>query len=207
MIEYIRGRLAELEPTQAVVEAAGVGYLLNISLGTYTALRSKGVGGEVLAYVSEVLREDAHLLFGFATRTERTLFTHLTSVSGVGGGTARTVLSAFSPAELASIIASEDVRALRSVKGIGPKAAQRIIVDLKDKTDVLCATAAEGGAAGPAASAAVHSPLVDEAVAALTTLGFPPAQAMKAAREAAGAGEALAVDQIIKGALALLRGC
>src|SRR5574344_1392897 len=130
MIEYIKGELTELTPALATIEAAGVGFGLNISLITYTAIQGKK---DVKLYVYEAIREDAHLLYGFATKQERELFTLLVSVNGVGGQTARMILSAFTPAELAGIIQNEDVRSLKSVKGIGPKAAQRIILDLRDK--------------------------------------------------------------------------
>ena len=130
MIEYIRGIVDEVTPTQAVIEASGVGYALSISLNTYTAIQNKK---EARLFVYEVIREDAYLLFGFATRIERDLFALLLSVSGVGGQTARMILSAFTPADLANIVQTEDARSLKSVKGIGPKAAQRIIVELKDK--------------------------------------------------------------------------
>ena len=130
MIEYIKGTVDEITPTKAILEASGIGYALNISLNTYTAIQNKK---EAKLYVYEVIREDAYLLFGFATRIERDLFELLLGVSGIGGQTARMVLSAFTPADLANIVQTEDVRSLKGVKGIGPKAAQRIIVDLKDK--------------------------------------------------------------------------
>ena len=130
MIEYIHGELTELVPTQAVIEAGGVGDGLNISLTTYDSLKDKK---EAKLYVYESIREDAYVLWGFASREEREMFVALLSVSGVGGNTARTILSAFAPAELRTVVANEDSRALKSVKGIGLKTAQRIIVDLKDK--------------------------------------------------------------------------
>ena len=134
MIEYIRGIIDELTPTEAVLEANGVGYKLAISLNTYSALQGKN-GARLYAY--ESIREDAYQLFGFATKREREIFELLISISGVGGQTARTILSAYSPAELASIISNEQANMLKSVKGIGPKAAQRIIVELKDKISPL----------------------------------------------------------------------
>ena len=132
MIEYIRGELTELTPAMAVVEAAGVGYALNISLNTYTGIQGKK---EVKLYVHEALqtggRDDSYTLFGFASKQERDLYRLLITVSGVGGNTARMILSSLSPSELCNAIANGDERLLKGVKGIGLKTAQRIIVDLK----------------------------------------------------------------------------
>ena len=130
MIEYIRGILDELTPTQATIEAHGVGYILNISLNTYTALQGKS---EARLFVYESIREDAWTLYGFATKQERELFLMLISVSGVGGNTARTMLSSFSAPELAGLIMDGNERMLKTVKGLGAKTAQRIIVELRDK--------------------------------------------------------------------------
>ena len=134
MIEYIKGELTELTPTLAVVEAAGVGYALNISLNTYTGIQGKK---EAKLYVHEVLiaggRDDSFTLYGFATRQERELYRMLISVSGVGANTARMMLSSMSPAELCDAIANGNEKLIKSVKGIGLKTAQRVIVDLKDK--------------------------------------------------------------------------
>ena len=132
MIDYIHGELTELNPTYAVLEAAGVGYEVNISLPTYSAL----VGQEtksVKLYVTEIIREDTHDLFGFFSKGERELFLMLMTVSGIGANTARMILSAYSAAEIRQIIATGNARALGQIKGLGPKTAQRIIVDLKDK--------------------------------------------------------------------------
>ena len=137
MITYIKGSIAELTPTEVVIEAAGVGYSIAISLNTFAALQGKE---SARVYVTEVIREDAHLLFGFYSKQERTLFEALTSVNGIGGQTARMVLSAFSPAELTEIIQGEQTAMLKSVKGIGPKAAARIVLDLRDKIGNLLST-------------------------------------------------------------------
>ena len=134
MIEYIRGILDELTPTQATIEAHGVGYLLNISLNSYTALQGKS---EARLFVYESIREDTWTLFGFATKQERELFLLLISVSGVGGNTARTMLSSFSAPELATLIMDGNERMLKTVKGLGAKTAQRIIVELRDKVASL----------------------------------------------------------------------
>lgn len=200
MIEYIRGEVAELTPTMAVIEAHGVGYALAITLQTYSALQGKKLA---LLYAYEVIREDAHLLYGFSTRRERECFELLISVSGIGGQTARMLLSAFSPAELATFVRDENASMIKSVKGIGPKAAQRIIVDLKDKMPIdmtLGGTSAESQAVEVAASPEV----VKEAVAALTMLGFAPAPTQKVVMKIVMADASLPVEQIIKQALKML---
>lgn len=201
MIEYIRGIVDELTPTQAIIEAkSGVGYALSISLNTYTAIQNKN---EVRLFVYEVIREDAYLLFGFATRTERELFELLISISGVGGQTARMILSAFTPADLANIVQSEDVRSLKSVKGIGPKAAQRIIVELKDKiANFMGSGTASQTAEG--ANVTVSSPVVDEAVQALAVLGFSPAPTQKVVMQIVKDDPSIPVEGIIKKALKML---
>ncbi len=198
MIEYIRGIVDELTPTQAVIEAHGVGYALLITLNTYTAIQGKG---EVRLFVYESIREDAYQLYGFHTRQEREIFALLLGVSGVGGQTARMVLSAFTPADIAGIVQNEDVRALKSVKGIGPKAAQRIIVDLSDKMNILLSNA--GGTASTAAGAATPADreAVEEAVQALSVLGFPPAAAQKSVLEILKEQPGAAVELLIKEAL------
>lgn len=199
MIEYIHGELAELFPTMAVVEAAGVGYGLNISLTTYDLLKGKK---DVRLYVYESIREDAYVLWGFASREEREVFEALLSVSGVGGNTARTILSAFAPGELRNVVANEDSRALKSVKGIGLKTAQRIIVDLKDK--LAAGDTATSGSLG-AGERSARQENADEALGALATLGYPAPLAQKAVNAIlkADAGE-IAVEEIIKRALKML---
>ncbi|MGN0069896.1 MAG: Holliday junction branch migration protein RuvA [Prevotella sp.] len=201
MIEYIRGTLAELTPAMAVVEAAGVGYALNISLNTYTAIQGKE---EVKLLVHEALvtggRDDSFTLYGFATRQERELYRLLISVSGVGSNTARMILSSSSPAELCAAISSGNERLLKTMKGIGLKTAQRIIVDLKDKIVSLGITE-ELPMAGASAAAAVDTEIRDEAVSALTMLGFSPAPSAKIVTAIMQEQPELPVEQVVKLAL------
>ena len=197
MIEYIRGTLEELTPALAIVDCQGVGYGLNISLGTFSAIQGKK---EVKLFVYEVIREDAYILWGFATKSERELFLQLTSVSGIGAAMARMVLSAFSPSELVEIISTGNDRALKGVKGIGPKAAQRIIVDLRDK--ILGLDITPTNTQGSAAD--INKEVQQEAVAALTMLGFSPAPSAKVANKLLSEEADLPVEQIIKRALKLL---
>lgn len=197
MIEFIRGTIDDLIPTKVVLETGGVGYALNISLNTYSAIQNKK---EAKLYVFEVIREDAYTLFGFASRIERDLFELLLSVSGVGGQTARMILSAFTPADLANIVQTEDVRSLKSVKGIGPKAAQRIIVDLKDKMNGFVGTGSEG----QTKETPVNSPLIEEALQALTVLGFSPAPTQKIVMQIVKEEPSIPVEGIIKKALKML---
>ena len=167
MIDYIKGELTELTPAIAVVEAAGVGYAMNISLNTFTAIQGKK---EVKLYVHEAIREDAHVLFGFAAKKEREMFLLLITVSGVGPNTARMVLSSMSPAELCNSISTGNERMIKSIKGIGLKTAQRIIVDLRDKIVTLGIT--QEIPAGGSIEQPVNNQVKDEAVSALTMLGF-----------------------------------
>lgn len=197
MIEYLRGELAELSPATAVIDCNGVGYLASISLNTYSAIQGKK---SCKLYIYEAIREDAYLLYGFADKQERELFLLLISVSGIGGNTARMILSALSPAELINIISTENANLLKTVKGIGLKTAQRIIVDLKDKikTGAVAANAPTGtGLPLPAANAQVH----EEAAAALTMLGFAQNASQKVVAEILKEAPAAPVEQVIKLAL------
>ena len=197
MIEYVRGELAELTPAYAVVEAHGVGYGLSISLNTYSGIQNKK---EVKLYVVESIREDAYALFGFSTKQEREMFLLLITVSGVGANTARMILSAMSPAELCNVISSGNEKMLKTVKGIGLRTAQRIIVDLRDKI-------AEEGiadqmpAAGVAAASAMNNEVRDEAIGALTMLGFSPAPSAKVVSAILTDNPQLPVEQVVKLAL------
>ncbi len=187
MYEYIRGEIAELTPAYAVVEAGGVGYYLVISLNTYTELQGLSTAA---VYVHFVVREDAQILYGFASRDERELFRQLIGVSGVGGNTARMVLSTYAPRELANIIGSGNDTLLRNVKGLGLKTAQKIIVELKDKV----------GGAGGAAPATV-SRAYDEALAALTMLGFARAASGKAVEAIIRENPAASIEEVVRLAL------
>lgn len=201
MIEYIRGELTDLTPAVAVVEAAGVGYALNISLNTFTAIQNKK---EVKLFVAEALvtggRDDSYTLYGFATREERTLYGLLISVSGVGANTARMILSSLSPAELSEAITTGNERLLKGVKGIGLRTAQRIIVDLRDKVASLDLLPEQPGLPlTPAAQ--INKEVRDEAVGALTMLGFSPAPSAKVVTEILKQQPDLPVEQVVKLAL------
>lgn len=204
MIEYIKGELTEVTPALAVVEAAGVGYALNISLNTYTAIQKEK---EVKLYVHESLvaggRDDSFTLYGFYSKQERELYRLLITVSGVGANTARMILSSISPAELCGVISSGDERMLKAVKGIGLKTAQRIIVDLRDKIVSLGITdelPANGGSVEM-----VNNGIKDEAVAALTMLGFSPAPSSKVVVSILKEQPDLPVEQVVKMALKMIK--
>ncbi|WP_085536937.1 Holliday junction branch migration protein RuvA [Massilibacteroides vaginae] len=197
MIEYIRGEVAELTPARMILECGGIGYELNISLNTYSAFNGKKNG---LIYVYEVIREDAHLLFGFSEKTERELFLMLITVSGVGPNTARMILSSFPPSELIQVIANKNETALTSVKGIGLKTAQRILVDLKNKVK----TASIGGDSTSVTGTYAGGTVAEEAIAALTMLGFQKAPSQKAVVAILKDAPGLLVEQVIKAALRML---
>lgn len=200
MIEYISGKIAELTPTYAVLETNGVGYMASISLNTYTALEGVETGK---LYIHEAIREDAYQLYGFATRDEREVFRMLTQVSGVGAASARTIVSAMSAAELQSTIASEDVRSLKSIKGIGQKTAERIVVELKEKMAKMDLGALPGAA--PAAPANANQAVREEALAALSVLGYTNrAQAQKVVDKLLADDPDSKVEKIVKTALHML---
>ena len=196
MIEYIRGELTELTPALATVEAAGIGYGLNISLNTYSACQGHK---EVKLYVYEAIREDAHVLYGFYNKKEREMFQLLITVSGVGANTARMILSGMSVGELCNVVSTGNVKLLQSVKGIGKMTAQRIIVDLRDK--IVALGIAEEIPAGGAVQAPVDNAVRDEAVAALTMLGFSPAPTQKVVVAILKEQPSLPVEQVVKLAL------
>lgn len=195
MIEYIKGELTEITPAMAVIECNGLGYGINVSLNTYSAIQGKK---EVKLYIYESIREDAHILYGFATKQERELFLLLISVSGIGGNTARMILSALTPSELCNVISSGNDKLLKTVKGIGLKTAQRIIVDLKDKistTDIGTSTTSAP------VSITANNEIYEEAIAALTMLGFAQVPSQKVVAAILKEEPEAAVEKVIKLAL------
>ncbi len=196
MIEYIKGELTELSPALATIEAAGVGYGLNISLNTYTACQGKK---EVRLYVYEAIREDAYVLYGFYDKKEREMFELLITVSGVGANTARMMLSSMSVPELCNAISTGNARLIQSIKGIGKMTAQRIIVDLRDKIVALGIT--EEIPVGGSVATPINNAVKDEAVAALTMLGFAPAPTQKVVVAILQQQPDLPVEQVVKQAL------
>lgn len=195
MIELIQGKIEELTPTKAVIlTAGGVGYDLNISVFTYSAIQGKD---DARLYVYEAIREDAYVLYGFSGKQERELFLMLISVPGIGGASARMILSSFSPSELIGIISSGNDSLLKKVKGIGAKTAQRIIVDLHDKiakteSDDMPLDLKAGIQTGQVAS---------EAITALVTLGFPQAASQKVVTAILKETDGLTVEAVIREAL------
>lgn len=193
MIDYISGPIAELNPAQAVIDCGGIGYEINITLIDFTEIQGSKTA---LFYVEEAIREDAHILYGFLTKRSRTLFRLLTGVSGVGPNTARLIMSALKAADLEAVISSGNDKALKAVKGIGAKTAQRIIVDLRDKIkpqgDSLMLQTADASEA------------YDEALSALVTLGFSRPASEKALKKIFGDTPSASVEQAIKNALKML---
>ncbi len=198
MIEYIKGEIVELSPAQLIIECAGIGYALNISLYTYSFFNGK-TNAKIFVY--EVIREDAHLLFGFADKSERELFLLLTSVSGVGPNTARMILSSLSPADLVRVISQKDETALTAVKGIGLKTAQRILIDLKNKVKPVDGLAADQAVSG---TVTVSAAVSEEAVSALVMLGFQKAASQKTVSQILKSEPDSTVEQVIKTALRML---
>lgn len=194
MYEYISGAIAEIAPTYAVIDAGGVGYYINISLQTYSAIERSDCAK---LYVHFSVREDMQTLFGFATKIERELFRRLISVSGVGGNTARMILSTYTAKELQNIIATENAALLKNVKGLGLKTAQKIIVELSGKMLEL----AGGGDDMPARQTGGSSEIYDEALAALTMLGFQKAASEKALQAIMRESPSIAVEQAVRLAL------
>jgi Holliday junction DNA helicase RuvA len=196
MIEYIKGELTELSPALATIEVAGVGYGLNISLNTYSAIQGKK---DVKLYVYEAIREDAHILYGFVSKKEREMFELLITVSGVGTNTARMMLSSMSVSELCNAISTGNERLIKGIKGIGKMTAQRIIVDLRDK--IVALGIADEIPAGGTMGTPVNSAVKDEAVSALTMLGFAPAPTQKVVVAILSEHPDLPVEQVVKLAL------
>jgi Holliday junction DNA helicase RuvA len=194
MIEYIKGNIAELTPTYAIIDNNGIGYFVNISLYTFTALQNTQ---NATVYIYEAIREDAHTLFGFTEKNEREMFLLLISVSGVGPNSARMILSSLSPTELQTAIATSNVGALKAVKGIGAKTAQRIIVDLKDKIKAPSDSLLD-------IQVPANNEVYDEALAALVMLGFSQQASQKVLKKLLSESQGLSVEKVIKQALKMM---
>ena len=194
MYSFISGKVAEKNPAYVVIDNQGIGYLINISLNTFTAI---GEQSEVRLYVHLAIREDAHVLYGFYTEEERALFLQLITVSGVGCNTARLILSSLTVKETVDAISSNNTKAIQNVKGIGAKTAQRIIVDLHDKISKLNISEGEKTPAG-------YNTLKEEALSALMVLGFNRTSIEKILDKLMSQMENPNVEQLIKEALRLL---
>lgn len=195
MFDYLRGLLAELTPTYAVIECGGVGYIVTISLQTYTALEGRE---EAMVYVHHIVREDAEILYGFADRAERDIFRLLIGVSGVGGGTARMILSTYTPSELSNIISSENAVLLKNVKGLGLKTAQKIIVEIKDKVVGLIGSGSAVAQKEVLDNMSAGSEAYSEALQALTMLGFGKAASEKVLRKVVKENPHAEVEALIR---------
>ena len=192
MYEYLSGTISELAPTHVVLDVGGVGYFIQISLQTYSEIEHSD---RVKLFVHYVVREDAQLLYGFASKAERELFRHLISVSGVGGNTARMILSTYSPRELQGIISSGNAVLLKNVKGLGLKTAQKIIVELTGKLTAL------GAGEGAPLAAAAGGGEIDEALSALVMLGFARSAAEKVLRAVVRESPSASVEELVRMAL------
>lgn len=190
MISFIEGRLVEKTPTEVIVSCNGVGYHINITLNTYSKLPQDE---HIKLYTYLQIREDAHVLYGFIEKTERDIFKLLLSVSGIGAATARNILSYVQPNDLMNAIANAEVTNLQKIKGIGPKAAQRIVLDLQEKVIKIFAL--------KEMPISVNSTVSDEAVTALEVLGFARVKAEKVVSQIIERNEDLSVEELIKEAL------
>lgn len=192
MIEYIKGRIEELTPTEVILETYGIGYHILISLQTYEGLNGKS---EAIVYIHHYIREDEELYYGFATRDERELFRLLIGVSGIGASTARMMLSSLTSDEIRNAIIAEDINKIKSIKGIGLKSAQRLILELKDKV------VKGAGSESPALFHSSSNPASDEATTALVMLGFAKANVNKTVAAVLKEKPAATLEEIIKLAL------
>ncbi|WP_411030082.1 Holliday junction branch migration protein RuvA [Spongiimicrobium sp. 3-5] len=190
MITHLKGRLIEKNPTHVIIECAGVGYFINISLNTFSKL---GDGENIQLFTHLQVKEDSHTLFGFAEKSEREIFRLLLSVSGIGSSTARTMLSSLSPSQVRDAIATEDVASIQAIKGIGAKTAQRVILDLKDKILKIYDI--------DEVSHNSNNTNKEEALSALEVLGFVRKPAEKAVDKVLSQDSLLSVEDIIKRAL------
>lgn len=194
MLDFIKGEIAELNPAYVVIDNHGMGYMINISLTSYTELQKQVSPAKVFVY--EAIREDAHVLYGFVTKRERDVFMLLITVSGVGPNTARMILSSIPPADLEQSIATGNVSMLKAVKGVGAKTAQRIIVDLKDKIKVTTDALLDKNVA--------PGEEFDEALAALVMLGFTQAMSQKALKKLFSQNPGISAEDAIKQALKMM---
>ncbi len=194
MYNYIKGKIDEANPAYAVIDCNGVGYLLETTLNTYSAIKDLD---EVKLLVHEVIREDAHLLIGFFTAAERDMFRLLISVNGVGAATARIMLSSLTVEELTRAIVDQDVKRVQKVKGIGAKTAQRILLELRDKVDPFATASLTDGV-----GAAKSNKNSEEALSALVMLGFAKAASEKVVAKMAESAPEASVEELIKLALA-----
>lgn len=193
MYEFIEGKLHDLTPAYAVLKVGGIGYLVQISLFSYSQLNALPSRENCSIFIHQVIREDAHIMYGFFSKTERDIFRLLITVSGVGANTARMMLSSMNPEEIRKAIADANVNALKNIKGIGIKTAQRIIIDLKDKIGL--------DHSGDENFLLKDNSLKDEALNALVTLGFPKSAVEKVLEKLLSTGAQLNVEDLIKQAL------
>ena len=192
MIDYIKGQITEINPTEVILETYGIGYRILISLETYEGLNGQY---EAKVYIHHYLREDEELYYGFASKDERELFRLLIGVSGIGASTARMMLSSLTSEEIRNAIIAEDINKIKSIKGIGLKSAQRLVLELKDKV------VKGGGSDSPALFGSTSNSATDEAVTALVMLGFTKANVTKAVTAVLKENPSASIEEIIKQAL------
>ena len=192
MIDYIKGQITEINPTEVILETYGIGYRILISLQTYEGLNGKN---EAKVYIHHYLREDEELYYGFASKDERELFRLLIGVSGIGASTARMMLSSLTSDEIRNAIIAEDINKIKSIKGIGLKSAQRLVLELKDKV------VKGGGSDSAALFSSTSNPATDEAVTALVMLGFTKANVTKAVTSVLKDSPSASLEEIIKQSL------
>lgn len=193
MFDYIKGEIDQLTPTHVIIENRDIGYQIHISLNTYTQLNKKS---KVKLFIHQIIREDAHLLYGFSSKEEREIFRLLISVSGIGANTARMILSALSPAETVEAITTGNVTILKSVKGIGAKTAQRVIVDLRDKVGKTTVKGDIFDVSG--------NRIKEESLSALATLGFSKSSVIKIVESIISKNPEISVEQLLREALGKL---
>ena len=189
MIDYIKGQITELSPTEVIIETYGIGYRILISLQTYEGLNGKK---DATLYIHHYLREDEELYYGFSSKDERELFRLLIGVSGIGASTARMMLSSLTAEEIRNAILAEDINKIKSIKGIGLKSAQRLILELKDKVSK------GGGADTPAIFSSTANAATEEAITALVMLGFTKANVTKAVTAVLKENPSASLEEIIK---------